>query len=191
MKLLKCKLLTDNDGSIMIAALLMLVALSLAVFMASDNSLTNSRMMRNSRDYRNDLYRAESGISTAVELHKTTWLDSDSDLFDMDAGNASITNNNVQLNDEDGNPIAIASYQIARIENYEDSDIDSKLDDDALTRDFFSLGHTAPPQVGSGMSPANFEIRRYGIDSTAVPRDGSNNSITIESGLSKLFNKYS
>ena len=193
MNTLKCRPLNsplnNNDGAVMIIALLMLAALSLTAFMASDNSLTNSRMMRNNRDYINNLYRAESGISAAVERHQKTWLDFDSDLFDLDAGGVCITNNNVQVKGDDGALISIASYQVARIENYKASDINHKLDDNALTRDFYALGHKAPPPIGSGTSPANFEIRRYGIKSKAIPRDGSPSSTTIESGLSKFFNK--
>jgi len=183
--------LKNNDGSTILVALLMLVALSLTAFMASDNSLTNSKMMRNNRDYIDNLYRAESGISAAVELHQQTWLDFDSDLFDLDAGNACITNNTVQIKGEDDTLVSIASYRVARVEDYRDSGINSKLDDNALTREFYPLGHRAPPPVGSGTSPANFEIRRYGIQSKAIPRDGSPAATTIESGLSKFFNKQS
>ena len=193
MNVLKCRNLTtplsNNDGAIIIVALLMLVALSLTAFMASDNSLTNSRMMRNNRDYIDNLYRAESGISAAVEEHRKTWLDIDSALFDLDAGSACITNPKVQVEGEDGDPVSIASYQVARIEDYTDSGIAGKLDEDALSRDFYPLGHRAPPPVGSGTSPANFEIRRYGIRSQAIPRDQSPAATTVESGLSKFFNK--
>ena len=182
---------SNNQGSTMIVALLILIALSLSVFMAMDGSITNSKMMRNSRDYRDNFYRAETGISVATELAQATWLSPTSLLFDMSDGNAEINNANVEIIDEDGDPIDIAAYEIARIEDYNGkSEIDDKLDADALTRSFYSLAHTSPPPVGSKMSPKNFEIRRYGIHSQANPRKGSGR-ITLENGLFKLFNKYS
>ena len=191
MNTVKGNSLQNNDGSIMIVALLLLVALSVTVFMASESSLTNSRMMRNNRAYLDNLYRAESGISMAIQENRDTWLDTGSALFDMDAASAVYTENPVQITDENGNPVNVARYEVARLEDYNgDSDVDNKLDADALTRQFYSMAHTAPPSIGSGMSPKNFEMRRYGIMAQAIPRLGFN-SLTLISGLSKLFNKSS
>ena len=52
MKILKIATFNNEKGSAIIVALLMGLSLSLAVFMAVDNSMSNNRMMRGNRQYR-------------------------------------------------------------------------------------------------------------------------------------------
>ncbi len=174
----------DDKGSAIIAALLMGLALSLAVFVAMDNSLSNSRMMRNSRQYVDELYNAETGITVAAEENQTTWLRPASNLFQPTSafsgneGNAQESNLNVQILDENGAQMTVASYVVARIEPIPLAG--------TLSADFeYHLNHEAPPPIGSGSSPKDFEIRRFGIRSTVQPA----NTLTVENGLSKTFNK--
>ncbi len=181
--------ISNNAGSATIVALLMLAALSLTVFMAMDTSMMNSSMMRNNRDYRENLYRSESGLTIATENHQNVWLQAASPLFSISAGDAEIIDQDASINDADGNPVRVAQYDIARVEDYTDGTIDSKLAEESLTRDFFPLPHFGPPVIGTGMSARNFEIRRYGIHTRAVDKRDNVTSLTIESGLWKIFNK--
>lgn len=191
MKQIKFFNVNNNEGSTIVVVLLMLMALSLAVIMAMDTSMMNSSMMRNNRDYRDHLYRAESGISIAAEVSQATWLAGTSILFDLTDGDADRSDQLAVLNDVDNNSVNISEYDIARIEDYEnDINVDNLLDSDALTRDFYALSHIAPPPVGSGHSPKNFEIRRYGIHSQAFDRQAVLTPLTLEAGLFKFFNKF-
>ncbi|MCP4551835.1 MAG: hypothetical protein GY834_07300 [Bacteroidetes bacterium] len=168
----------NESGSAIVAALLMGLALSLAVFIAMDNSLFNSRTMRNSRQYIDNLYRGETGITVACEENRTTWLASASNLFQL-TNTVPVGNANVQITDENGNPLTVASYVIARIEI---APTPGTLSDSFP----YKLNHQAPPPIGSKSSVRKFEIRRFGIRSTVQPA----NTLTVESGLYKTFNKY-
>ena len=190
MKQTVLKSVNNEQGSIMMVSLLMLAALSVTVFMSMDTSLMNSTIMRNNRDYRDKLYRSESGLSIAAELHRTSWLAGNSILFNLTNGNADITDQDANLTNADGNLVRVAQYDIARIEDYNDATVNSNLHADALTRNFFPLPHIGPPEIGSGNSAKNFEIRRYGIHSRAVDRRDDVTPLAIESGAHKLFNKY-
>ncbi len=174
----------NDKGSAIIVALLMGLALSLAVFIAMDNSFSNSRMMESNRQYRDNLYNAETGITVAVEENQTTWLAPASDLFrptsefTANPDDAQVSNPNVTILDETGATITVASYVVARIES---TPLANTLSDDFD----YDINHEAPPLIGSGSSPKYFEIRRYGIRSTVQPE----NTLTVESGLYKEFNK--
>jgi len=178
-------ILNNEKGSAIVVALLMGLALSLAVFIAVDNSLSNSRMMRSNRQYRDNLYRAETGLTVAAEQNQTTWLAPGSALFQAtttfgvgNEGNAQESNANVQILNENAAQMTVASYVVARIEP---TPLAGTLSDSFD----YKMNHQAPPHIGSGSSPRYFEIRRYGIRSTAQP----DNRLTVESGLFKTFNK--
>ena len=110
-------MINNDKGSAIIAALLMTLALSLAVFIAMDNSLSNSKMMRSNREYTDNLYKAETGITVAVEEHQTTWLSSASTLFSDTTGNATEGNPNVTIVDENAANMTLASYVVGRIQS--------------------------------------------------------------------------
>jgi hypothetical protein len=185
-----CQTINNNRGSTIILALLMMTALSLSAFMAAKISLTDSKLMRSHRDHRDLLYNAETGITVASEDHLTGWLQGSSVLFNLTNWDADISNQGVSIDNEDGDSIDVAQYSVARIEDYvNNATVSSNLNTDALTRSFYPLPHIAPPTIGSGSSPKNFEIRRYGVLSSAIDRRNNVTNLTIESGLSKLFNK--
>lgn len=181
MKKLIVQHLKSSEGSTIIVALLMLVALSLAVFMAMENSLTDSKMMRSTRLYRDHLYRAETIISVAAEEHKDIWLDSASVLFDLSSGSAQVDRTDVGLEDVDGNTLTVGDYSVARIENSPQSG--------SLSEEFYHLPHQAPPPIGSGYSSESFEIRRYGVFSTGRSNVSVSRQVTLQTGLLKMFNK--
>ncbi len=177
MDILKRDIINNDRGSAIIIAILMSLALTTTVFIAMENSTTSSRMMRSHRDYRDRLYRAETGITIAQENHLTTWLNSTSNLFNFTNYNDQV-GADVSILDENGANLVVASYVIARIESAPPANTTSA----SLA---YMLNHQAPPPIGDGTSPKSFEIRRYGIQSTVAPE----NTITVESGLSKYFNK--
>ena len=78
---------------------------------------------------------------------------------------------------------AMGSYSIARIESTPAPGLPSEK--------FYALSHQAPMPSGSGFSAMNFEIRRYGILSTGLSKQGRPDSgVTVEAGLYKVFNAF-
>jgi len=173
--------LDRQAGSVMAMAMLVLAALTLSSLLALTMVLNDSAMMRNNRDYRRTLYRAETGLALAAQTHRTTWLDPDSVLFDEDDSQAVFERNPFTLADAGGNNLpAMGHYRIARIESAPASG--------SLSAQFYAIGHRAPLTGRAGFSARDFELRRYGIQSTGFDRRGRE-GVRIEAGLAKVFNR--
>ncbi len=172
-----------ENGSAIVMTLLIMAALTLSMLMAINVAFNDSSIMKNSRAYLCDLYRAETGITVAEEEHAGSWLAADSDLFDLSKEDAAVIVNDFTITGPDGEPMpAMGSYSIARIEKAPAEDSPSKA--------FYALGHTAPMPAGSGCSAVKFEIRRYGILSTGSSEQGPGAGVTVEAGLYKVLNKF-
>ena len=158
----------------MVAALLMLLGLSLTVFMAARIAVSNSRMMLNNRQYRNNLYRAESVISLAAETHRETWLAPGSDLLRMGKADAVFrtpADEAVEIRISEQEMQQAGRYEIYRVEQGQEQ--------------FYALPHKAPAMIGSGTSGKK-EIRRYGIRATGT-NGRSNGKVVLEAGFAKVF----
>lgn len=167
----------DERGSMMLTALLMLLALSVTVFMAFRVAVTNSKLMRNNMHYRDNLYRAESVLSVAVEEHKEQWLDSGSDLLDLENKSARVKKIKAEIKNSEEEIIQVGKYSASRIESNPASG--------DLSAEFYPLHHKAPPEAGSGTSGKK-TARRYGVYATGTNRDG-NGKVVIEAGFIKIF----
>ncbi|MFP4444928.1 MAG: hypothetical protein ACLFPD_01610 [Desulfosudaceae bacterium] len=165
----------------MAVAMLVLAALSLSSLLALTMVLNDSAMMRNNRDYRRMLYRAETGLALAAQTHRTTWLAPDSVLFDEDDPQAVFKCNPFTLADKQGNSLpALGRYRIARIQSAPAAG--------SLSARFYDISHRAPLTGRAGFSARDFELRRYGIRSTGFDQRGRD-GVTIEAGLAKVFNR--
>ncbi len=171
-------------GTIIVVTLLVLAALTVSSLMAVNMAVSDGTVMRNSRTYRCDLYRAETGITVAKAAHTDSWLASDSILFDLSEGSAGVTEEGFSISGLDGNDLpAMGRYVIARIETVPAAG--------SLSEKFYPLSHMAPMPSGSGYSAMNFEIRRYGILSTgSSKKDRPDTGVTVEAGLYKVFNRF-
>lgn len=158
----------------MVVALLMLLGLSITVFMAARIAVSNSRMMLNNRQYRNNLYRAESVISLAAETHRETWLAPESDLLKMEKADAVYRTPAGELEE-----IRISEDETQKAGRYEIYRIEPEQDQ------FYALPHKAPTMIGSGTSGKK-EIRRYGIQATGTNGQG-NGKVMLEAGFAKVF----
>ena len=167
----------NQSGFLMIAALLMLVALSVTVFMAARIALTSSQMMRNNRIYRDHMYRAQSIISLAVEAHRDKWLDPDSDLFDLNDPDAAYTETGLHLEGGAGDSFFLGSCEIARVE--------ASPKPGALSDEFYRMPHFCPPAVGSGSS-GQMTARRYGILAVGT-NQRQNGRVVLEAGFTRIF----
>lgn len=167
----------NQRGSLMVAALLMLVGLSLTVFMAARIAMTNNQMMQNSRLYRDNLYRAQSVISLAAEKHREKWLRGDSELFDLGDPDAAYVEHGLCLNSGTGDSFYLGSCEIARLE--------ASPAGGSVSGKFYRMSHIGPPAVGSGSS-GRMTQRRYGVLATGT--DGRRRGkVVLEAGFSRIF----
>ncbi|MFP4040101.1 MAG: PilX N-terminal domain-containing pilus assembly protein [Desulfosudaceae bacterium] len=173
---------SDREGSVVAVAMLLLMVLSLSALMAMTMTLNDSAMMRNNRDYRRMLYKAETALALAAQTHRDSWLAADSPLFDEADPEAEVVADDFTLADKEGTDLpAMGRYRIARIES--DPGVDS------LSEKFYHLGHRAPLKGQAGFSARDFERRRYGLLAIGYDRRG-NDGVSIEAGFSKIFNKF-
>jgi Tfp pilus assembly protein PilX len=168
-------LLKNEDGSIIVLAMIMLVLLTLLGISATTTSTIEVQIAANERQALQNLYQAESGNHYALEI-TGTWM---TDTFLTAAETAaSYTQNDADI-DNDGTP----DVKI-EIRCIEDSGTDILALSDAAN-DLPAQQHISPPPVGSGYSLNDYEIRRYGITATSI-----NGNSKVQIGAYKVFNKY-
>ena len=173
-----------QEGTIIVVTLLILAALTLSALMAVNMAVSDGTVMRNTRTYQCNLYRAETGITVAKETHADSWLAPDSVLFDLSLNNAGISVDKFAIPGVDGEDMPVmGSYAIARIESMPEPGSPSEM--------FYALSHRAPMPSGAGFSAMNFEIRRYGIIAKGTSEQGKPGAgVTVEAGLYKVFNRF-
>jgi len=166
--------LNNENGFVLVVALLMLAIITVYGIAATHTSDTEMQIAANERSRTDDFYSAEGGLIDISE-RSASWL---TDNF-LTAGAASagyVTN--VDL---DGNGVNDALVEVRYI-------TDSAVTVSALSTPANDLplgSHIGPPPAGSGYSLKYFEVRRYGVTSTAA-----NGETLVQLGVWKLFNKY-
>ncbi len=168
--------LASSRGATMITALLMVVALSLAVLMASKNTITNSRLMLNNRDYHTVLLNAETGITYALE-NMNEWLDENSELLPGKDSDAEVEVEFPDPDDED--EPKIAECRFARIQENPDAG--------SLSDKFVEMHHEGPKKRDE-TSGKMLKSYRYGILAEGKKRDVVfSEPITVEVGILGYF----
>lgn len=170
------RLLTNEDGFLLGASILISALLLLAGVLALWASNTEVQVVRNDGDMTIEFYDAEGGVIDAMANYNTgttNWM-TDSFLLAADGGNAQCTS-------EDDTGIVVASIKVRAIENTGATLFGTGDPADNLPQQF----HISPPPAGSGYSAIYFETRRYGITSNSQ----SGNS-QVQVGVWKAFNKY-
>jgi Tfp pilus assembly protein PilX len=172
---MKKTLLPKNEnGSVVVLALILVVVLSLLGMAVSRTSSIDVQVASNETRALQDMYQAESGNHWALEA-TGTWL---TDAFLAQSTAASYGPQDVD-SDGDGNTdnrleircIEITGASVAGLSNE--------------ANDVPKMQHIAPPPIESASSLGQFVIRRYGITSTSLK---SNTQVQI--GAYKLFNKF-
>ncbi len=164
-------LLKNEDGSIIVLAMIMLVLLTLLGISATTTSTIEVQIAANGRQAVQNLYQAESGNHYALEM-TNTWMTNT--FLSADETAASYTQNNVDIDSDGTDDVNI---EIRCIQNT-DSDI-------ANANNLPAQQHISPPPVGSGYSLNDYEVRRYGITATSI-----NGNARVQIGTYKVFNKY-
>jgi len=164
-------LLKNEDGSIIVLAMIMLVLLTLLGISATTTSTIEVQIAANGIQAVKNLHEAESGNHYALEM-TNTWMTNT--FLSADETAASYTQNNVDIDSDGTDDVNI---EIRCIQNT-DSDI-------ANANNLPAQQHISPPPVGSGYSLNDYEVRRYGITATSI-----NGNARVQIGTYKVFNKY-
>lgn len=170
------RIINNEDGFVLGAAILVSAILILAGVLALWTSTTEVQVVRNEGLMTREFYNAEGGIIDALVNYNTgptEWLTDD---FLMTVPESA--SNTAASNDALGQPVATIE---ARCITPAASDTDLSDQADKLPLQ----PHIAPPPKGSGYSLKYFETRRYGI--TATSTDGNSR---IQVGAWKVFNKF-
>ena len=166
--------LNNEKGFVLVVAMLMLAIVTVYGIAATQTSDTEMMIAANEKSRTDDFYDAEGGLIDTSE-RSSTWL---TDTFLTAGVNNAAYTTNVDL---DGNGAADANVEVRCIKN----SAAAVPGLSAAANDLPVGTHIGPPPAGSGYSLKYFEIRRYGVTSTAA--DGE---IQLQVGVWKLFNKY-
>jgi len=191
----KISLLTNEKGSVIVLALIILVLLTLLGMAVTRTSTIEVQIAGNDSRAVDNLYKAESADHFAIEL-SNTWL---TDAFLTTATNTA--NIIIPPYDIDGDTIDDVDLDG---DGVGDLDIDGDGNDDiiieirciegtgstiaALSNAANNLPvqqHITVPPAGSGYSLKYFEVRKYGITGTTL--DGGT---VVQLGSYKVFNKF-
>ena len=170
------RIINNEDGFVLGAAILVSAILILAGVLSLWTSNTEMQVVRNEGLMIREFYNAEGGVIDALVNYNngaTNWLTNDFLMEDPEDAS-----NTVVSNDADGQPVATIEARCVTL-NASDTDLSAQADTLPL------MSHISPPPEGSGYSLKYFEVRRYGI--TASSTDGNSR---IQVGAWKVFNKF-
>lgn len=180
MKLNIKKLRANEEGYAMMVTMLVLFMLTIIGIAATTTSTIEVQISANTKAIAEDFYDAEGAMITSIE-NTNLWL---TDTF-LVAGEATASYSaNV---DFDGNAGNDALVEIRCITTTTDA-LGDPINIAALSNVANDLPvdpHLTPPPADSGYSVVNFNIRKYGVTSTAL-RGGA----PLQTGVWKAFNQY-
>ncbi len=170
----KISLLTNENGSVIVLSLIMLVLLTLLGMAVTRTSNVEVQIASNDRQAVKSLYQAESADHYALEI-TNTWM---TDTF-LSSTPATAQTPPLLLDiDSDGtNDVRI---EIRCIENT-GATIGGLS---TYANNLPQMRHAAPPPVELPYSMRDYEIRRYGITATTL-----NDNTIVQLGSFKVFNK--
>ena len=160
--------INNENGFVLVAALLMVAIVTVIGIAASRTSETEIRISVNEREYVNDFYNTEGALIDTLE-RSSTWLTGD---LLTEPENATPTPEEVDI---DGDGTNDATVEIRGV-----VDDQAKADANKLPKQ----RHIVPPPPGSGYSMKYFEVRRYGVTVTSATGNSR-----IQTGVWKAFNK--
>ena len=170
----KISLLTNENGSVIVLAVIMLVLLTLLGMAVIRTSSIEVQVASNDQQAVNNLYQAESADHWALEVTNTWMTDNFLSslpasaqtpplLLDIDSDGTNDVRIEIRCIEITGTPIGTLTQQ---------------------ANDLPLLRHVAPPPVGSIYGLKNYIIRRYGITATTL-----NDNTQVQLGAYKVFNK--
>jgi hypothetical protein len=184
----KTLLLKNENGSVVVLALIMLVLLTLLGMAVTRTSSIEVQIASNDQQAVDCLYKAESADHWAIELINT-WM---TNTFLMSADTAAYAKSPDLDNDGtddintdiDGDGTSDFQMEIRCIEAT-GTQISPAGTLTNPANDLPRMQHISIPPVGSGTSLGGYIIRRYGITGTA-----SNGCSVVQVGAYKMFNNF-
>ena len=184
----KALLLKNENGSVVVLALIMLVLLTLLGMAVTRTSRIEVQIAANDQQAVDCLYKAESADHYAIELINT-WM---TNTFLMSADTAAnavspdLDNDGTPdiSTDIDGDGTSDFQMEIRCIEAT-GTPISPPGTLTGAANDLPRMQHISIPPVGSGTSLGQYIIRRYGITGTA-----SNGCSVVQVGAYKIFNNF-
>ncbi len=185
----KASLLKNENGSVVVLALIMLVLLTLLGMAVTRTSSIEVQIAGNDQQAVDCLYKAESADHYAIEL-SNIWMNN---AFLVAADNAAqvlIDDANLDI---DGDGVDDANLDIDS-DNISDIQIEVRRIYSGLphvgtlsipANNLPGMQHVDIPPVDSPYGLKRYEIRRYGITGTA-----SNGCSIVQLGAYKVFNKF-
>ena len=194
----KISLLKNENGSVIVLALIMLVLLTLLGMAVSRTSSIEVQIASNDQQAVDNLYKAESADHYAIELSRI-WLDDTFLQAAEDAAQVKIPTLNPDPSDIDGDGAPDADLDIDG-DGTPDIQIEIRCIASFLTPHTGTLStaannlpvmqHITVPPIGSGYSLGAYIIRRYGITGTTL--DGAGQALSrVQLGAYKVFNNFS
>jgi hypothetical protein len=194
----KISLLTNENGSVVVLALIILVLLTLLGMAVSRTSSIEVQIASNDQQAVDNLYKAESADHYAIELSRT-WLTNTFLQAAEDVAQVIIPTLNPDPSDIDGDGSADADLDVDG-DGTPDIQIEIRCIAAFLTPHQGTLStaannlpvmqHISVPTVGSGTSLGGYIIRRYGITGTTLGGGGQVLS-QVQLGAYKVFNNFS
>jgi Tfp pilus assembly protein PilX len=170
----KISLLTNENGSVIVLALIMLVLLTLLGMAVTRTSSIEVQIASNDHQAVASLYQAESADHYALEI-TNTWMTNN--FLSSTPATAQTPPLLLDIENDGTNDVRI---EIRCIENT--NAIIGGLS--TYANDLPQLRHVGPPPVDSIYGMKSYEIRRYGITATTL----SDNTM-VQMGTFKVFNK--
>jgi len=155
----------NENGFILILALLMLVMITLIGVAATRTADIELQIAANERDIIVDFNTTEGSLIETVESFETYLTSS----FLSDGESASTQTDNIDFN---GDGTDDASIEIRPITS-------------SSTYPWPAQSHIGPPPAGSGFSLKYFEVRRYGVQA-----ESATGNTKMHTGIYKVFNKF-
>ena len=166
--------INNENGFVLVVALLMLAVVTVIGIAATQTSDIEMRVAANEKARVDDFYDAEGGLIDRSE-RPMTWL---TDTFLTAGEGAALDIATVDV-DSDGNPDTTVEIRCIKSSAAPVAGLSAAANNMPLSE------HINPPPAGSGYSVKYFEVRRYGLTSTSI-----NGNTQLQAGMWKLFNKY-
>ena len=186
----KALLLKNENGSVVVLALIMLVLLTLLGMAVTRTSSIEVQIASNDQQAVDCLYKAESADHFAIELINT-WMtntflmsaDTVANAVSPDLDNDGTDDINTNI-DGDG-----TSDFLMEIRCIEGTGTPISPPFTGPANDLPTMQHISIPPVGSGTSLGGYIIRRYGITGTTLGVGGQALS-RVQLGAYKVFNNF-
>jgi len=191
-KLLPEDIPNNEDGFVLVTALLVLLVLLIIGMTSTRSTNVEKQISANDRLEKQEFFNQETCLATA-KVTSATWLTinfisaGETSAFFPPTVSAANDLDGDGINDlseiNDPNGITLASYEARSMESSGTAIVGISNQ----ANNFPSLAHKDKPPPGSGYSPKNFEIRRY-IVTCQSPTTARN--AVLQEGVYKVFNKF-